>query len=152
MENKHKVLPAETMMEHVEALIAENCTVSLVVSGNSMSPFLAHGRDTVYLSPVTDELKRGDIILYRRENGAYLLHRICKVCESTYSLIGDAQSVIEDGIRPEQVIAVVTAVYRKGKLVSHDSFIWKFYEKLWIRMINVRPLLMRTYARIAGKR
>ena len=147
MEHKHKILSADTDAELIEAFIAENCAVPLVVSGNSMIPFLKDGRDTVYLYSVTDSLKRGDIVFYKRDNGAYVLHRICKINGDTYSLVGDAQSFIEHGIRRDQIVAVVTLVYRKGKYIGKRNLIWQFFAKIWIRMIKLRPWVLKTYTR-----
>ena len=47
---------------------------SLLVTGYSMRPSLLHGRSVVYISRISPEqkLKRGDIILFRRNGG-----RVC---------------------------------------------------------------------------
>lgn len=150
MEHKLRVLPPEELMEQLLGLLEEAESVPLVISGNSMSPFLVHGRDTVYLSKVTAPLKRGDMILYRRRSGEYILHRICGVEGDTFCLVGDAQPVIERGIRREQVLAIVTAVRHKGKLLRKGSFWWDFFEKAWLRVIPIRPLLVRMYALFRG--
>ena len=117
----------------------------LIISGNSMLPFLRHGRDTVYLSKITAPLKRGDMILYQRRGGAYILHRIYRAEEESYTLVGDGQLGLEPGIRPCQVLAVVTAVRRKGKLLRKGSFLWEFYEHIWLGMLPLRPLIFRLY-------
>lgn len=151
MEHIVKVLPPEVLMEQLLELMKETGTVSLVISGDSMAPFLCHGRDTVYLSGPDRALKRGDMILYRRTGGAYVLHRICRVEEDSLSLIGDNQWAVEPGIRRDQVLALVTAVRRKGKLLKPGSFCWDFFEKVWIRMIPFRPLICRIYMAMRGR-
>ena len=62
------------------------------------------------------------------------------------ALVGDAQTVLEYGIRPEQVLAVVTAVRRKGKLLKSGDFCWDFFEKIWIRMVFLRPAAKAAYS------
>lgn len=151
MDRKLNIADPEELMEPLLALLEEAETVPLVISGSSMNPFLVHHRDTVYLSKVSRPLKKGDMILYRRGNGAYVLHRICAVREETYDLVGDAQTRIEPGIRPEQVLALVTAVRRKGKLLQSGSFWWAFFEKVWIRMIPLRPVILGSYSRVFHK-
>ena len=148
MERKVKVLDPEQLMEPLLGLLAEAESVPLVISGSSMLPFLAHGRDTVYLSRVNRPLKKGDMILYRRDNGAYILHRIFRVEKETYTLVGDAQIQLETGVRPDQVLALVTAVRRKGKLLRSGSFWWIFFEKVWIRMVPLRPGVVAAYSRL----
>ena len=54
-------------------------TFSLTITGTSMFPFIVGNRDKVTLSPITGELKKNDLPLYRRSNGAFVLHRIVKV-------------------------------------------------------------------------
>lgn len=132
-------------MERILAVMETGTAAPLVISGNSMSPFLVHGRDTVYLTPPPNRLKKGDMILYRRASGSYVLHRICAVEGDTFCLIGDAQQEKEPGIRRDQVIALVTAVRRKGKLLKKGSFLWTFFETVWIRMIPLRPGALRIY-------
>ena len=141
--NNTKVLPPEAAVERILAVMETGTAAPLVISGNSMSPFLVHGRDTVYLTPPPDRLKKGDMIFYRRDSGSYVLHRICAVEGDTFCLVGDGQVEKEPGIRRDQVIALVTAVRRKGKLLKKGSFLWAFFENVWIRMIPLRPAALR---------
>lgn len=110
-----------------------------------MTPFLVHGRDTVYLSRADKPLKKGDMALYQRCNGAYVLHRVYKVNCGMYTMVGDAQTHTEPGIRPEQIRAVVTAVRRKDQLLQKGSFWWFFFEKIWIRALPLRPIAKNIY-------
>lgn len=151
MERNGRHLPAAVLMEQLLDVVQTGETVPLVITGSSMTPFLAPGRDAVYLSNVSRPLKKGDMILYRRNSGAYVLHRILRVEEGTYALVGDAQTDIEQGIRPDQVLALVTAVRRKGKLLEPGCFWWDFFEKIWIRMIPLRPIAAGLYRRIFRK-
>ena len=81
MEHKVRTIDPEELMPQLPQLLQQAQAVPLIISGNSMAPFLAHGRDTVYLSKLTGPLKRGDMILYRRKTGQYILHRIYRVRE-----------------------------------------------------------------------
>lgn len=150
MEHNVKILPPEVLMDQLLGLLEDTESVPLVISGSSMTPFLVHGRDTVYLSKVKHPLKKGDMILYCRDNGAYILHRICRVEGETYTLVGDAQTLLEPGVRQDQVRAVVSAVCRKGKILRSGSFWWDFFERIWIRMISLRPAAMAVYSRLMG--
>ena len=148
MEPKLKVVAPEVLMEDLLKTMEETQTVPLVISGSSMTPFLVRGRDTGYLSTIQRPLKKGDMILYRRDSGAYILHRICDLDGETYTLVGDAQTQREPGIRREQVLALVTAVRRKGRLLQPGSFWWEFFEKIWLRLIPLRPVIVRIYAAV----
>lgn len=146
MESNVKVLSAEELIPSLLELLEEADCVPLVISGSSMTPFLVHNRDTVYLSKVRQPLKRGDMILYRRDNGKYVLHRIYRTDPESYTLVGDAQTALERGIRPDQVLALVSAVRRKGKLLQPGSFWWAFFQRIWIRLVPLRPGILAIYS------
>lgn len=149
MKTETKIKQPEVLLEEYRRLLWENPSIDalpLVISGSSMNPFLAHGRDTVYLSRLTRPVRRGDMLLYRRENGNYVLHRVYKAGPESLTMIGDAQTALEPGIRREQVIAIVTRVERKGKRFGPGSFWWEFFEKVWIRIIPLRRMIQRLYS------
>ena len=149
MKTQTKTMQPEVLLEEYRRLLGDDPSIDalpLVITGNSMSPFLIHGRDTVYLSRLTRPVRRGDMLLYRRENGNYVLHRVFKAGPESLTMIGDAQTVLEPGIQPEQVIAIVTRVERKGKQLAPGSFWWEFFEKGWIRIIPLRRLIQRLYS------
>lgn len=142
------MLPPEVLLEEYRRLLSEEPEIRalpLIISGNSMNPFLIHGRDTVYLSRLTRPVRRGDILLYQRRNGAYVLHRVWKVGKDGYTMVGDAQTVLEPGIQDDQIIAIVTAAVRKGKRQAPGGFWWEFFEKIWIRIVPMRPWIRRIY-------
>ena len=118
----------------------------MVISGSSMSPFLIHARDSVWLKKPNRPLKVGDIVFYQRESGQYVLHRICKIKSDGYYMIGDAQTQIEGPLKREQIFAQIGKVERKGKILKPGDFWWNFFEKVWIRMIPVRVIVTRIYA------
>lgn len=145
MEHKVKVMEPELLIPPLLELLEDTPSVPLTITGDSMTPFLSHGRDMVFLSKITRPPQKGDMILYRRDNGNYVLHRVYKA-GSTYTMVGDAQTLLEKGIRPEQMLAIVTEVNRKGKMLKKGSFWWDFFEKIWIRMVPVRPAIRSAYS------
>lgn len=150
MKTQRTVLPPELLLEEYRKLLQEENVkeLPLTVTGNSMSPFLIHGRDTVYLSRLTRPARRGDILLYRRDNGGYVLHRVYAVTPEGYTMVGDAQTELETGIRPDQVIAIVTRAVRKEQELGPGSFWWDFFETQWIRMLPVRAPVHKLYSAI----
>lgn len=118
----------------------------VMISGNSMAPFLKHGRDTVFLSRIERPIRRGDMILYRRPSGAYILHRVYKVKDGSLTMIGDAQITLEPCIPIENAIATVTSVTRKGKLLTQKSLTWLFYERIWLTLVPLRPFIFKLHS------
>lgn len=150
MKTETKRMEPQILLEEYHRILEEEEEVAalpLTVTGNSMSPFLIHGRDTVYLSRLTRPPRRGDILLYRRSTGGYVLHRVYAVKKDGLTMVGDAQTALEPGIQERQVLAVVTAVLRKDIKLEPGSFWWMFFEKIWIRLLPVRKPIRWTYNR-----
>ena len=117
-------------------------SVAIPVAGGSMVPFLHHG-DTVYLDLLDSPPKRGDIVLYTRESGRYILHRIYKVNkDGSFIMVGDAQQVLEWIESREQIHARVTSARHKGKLNRPGTLRWWAYRHIWLWLLPVRHWLM----------
>ena len=126
--------------------------VSMLISGSSMAPFLCHQRDTIVFrkpDPVAEKpLKRGDMVFYQRASGQFVMHRIYRVRPEGLYIVGDAQTEIEGPVALEQVFAIVTGVQRKGIWIGPDDFWWKFFRTVWIRLVPLRPVLVKAYGLI----
>ena len=133
----------------MEELIQQNDVVTIPISGFSMNPFLADKRDAVLVKRPKRDLKRGDIVLYKRRNGQYILHRIWRVKREGYFIVGDAQTGIEGPIKPDQIIGLVEKIRRKGKWIDETDFLWQFFEKIWIRILPLRPVIRKVYSVLA---
>ena len=104
------------------------------VTGNSMCPFLYPG-DVVYLNPVS-ALKSGDIVLFTRCDGSYVLHRIYRIQKNgTYLMLGDNQLQLEP-VPAEQIHGMVTSARCKEKMLTPKSLRWWCFEKLWSRPLR----------------
>lgn len=111
--------------------LAVGQTVKFYPTGNSMLPMLKPGRDSVLLSPVPERLHKGDLPLYQRENGQYVLHRVIAAGE-TYTCCGDNLVALETDVKHSQMIALVTAFTRNGKTVSVNALSYRVYWRLWM--------------------
>ena len=82
--------------------------------GVSMLPMLKTGRDTVVIVKKENRLSPLDVALYKRGDGAYVLHRVLSVTEKGYIIRGDNCYV--DEIVPEYaVLGVLREFYQKDK-------------------------------------
>lgn len=131
-------------------LTEEGKLVSMLIAGGSMTPFLIHQRDYIYFEKPKRELRKGDPVFYQRDDGQFVMHRICKVNkDGTYDIIGDAQNYIEHGIRRDQIFALIVKAKRKGKIIGPGDFWWEFFEKVWIRIIPFRGVMTKAYSIVA---
>ena len=135
-----RLVDTQEYMEMIRALLEDGQEVSMIVTGNSMRPFLKHGRDKICMKKTDRKLRKGDIVFYRRENGQYVMHRILKCGDQSYTLLGDGQIVPESGIRQEQIFARITKVQVRGQWIGPENFRWRFFEHIWIRFCGIRKL------------
>ena len=93
----------------------------LIPKGVSMLPTIKGDVDTVTLE-APDSLKSGDIVLYKRENGQVVLHRIVKIIGDELTLCGDAQMDFELGIKADDVVARVREIKKGERIIERGSF------------------------------
>lgn len=148
---KTRTVPMESIVELIQLQLAHGQRANLVVTGSSMLPMLHHRRDSVLLAPAGTDLKKGEIILYRRENGKYILHRVIAVTDSGYICSGDNQ-VDREPVTQEQIIAVVVGFTRKGKFRQTDAFFYRLYTALWVELFPLRRYYLVIRRRIGRLR
>ena len=142
-----RIVDIDIYIPVLQELLLEGKEVSLTITGNSMSPFLVHGRDEIMISPPNGKWKKGDMAFYKRANGRYVMHRIYKVDkQGDCFFVGDGQQTIEGPIAPEQIFGKITSVRRKGKWIGPKDFWWFFFEQIWIRILPFRPVCRKVYA------
>jgi len=114
------VLDLKEYWELIELSIANGGEFRLYHKGISMMPLLRQGVDSVVLvSP--DNIKKYDIVMYRRDNGDMVMHRIVKMKSNQLTMCGDNHFELEKGIRPEQVLAKVKGIYRGEEYVDIEN-------------------------------
>ena len=118
--------------------------------GVSMRPLIKQGRDLLIVTMPQGRLKKYDIPLYKRKNGQYVLHRVVKVKDDGYVILGDNCIKWENDIKDDQIIGVLTSLVRKGKEVDFNSFGYRFYSRAWYLLYPVRVIFMSA-RRLAGK-
>lgn len=140
-----RTLPAAVLMPEYESLLRDGAELPLVISGESMLPFLRPGRDTVYLKQPDAPLQRGEIAFYRRSDGSYILHRVYRAVPGAYWFLGDAQTRVEGPLPAQCVFAHVTAVRRGGRLILPGQLLWRIFSGPWLEHVRLRPRLLRVY-------
>lgn len=139
-DKKTVILPMDQLIGLVQLQLSEKGSASLVVTGNSMLPIFRHMRDRVLLAP-PENFKKGDIILYRRDDGKYVLHRILKKKDGYVICSGDNQWVVER-VEDTWVLAVVTGFYKHSKQYSVTNKWYRLYKWVWVAFFPVRrPIL-----------
>ena len=140
--------PPWEALPRIKAALAEGRPCRLVVTGTSMLPFLRNKLDSVILTPETGEIQRNDILFYLRSPNVCVLHRVWQVNpDGTLLLCGDAQVALEP-VRREQVIARVSHIQRKNRLISCKNPILRFFVMIWRWLYPVRPQTLALLRRL----
>ena len=142
--------------QDIEGLLTQGSAVQFMPRGYSMYPLFVPGRDEAVVAPAdTDRLKRGDVVLYRRDKSILVLHRIWKRKGDLFFLVGDNQREIEGPLRPDQIKGILVQVIRKGRRFSTGNFVYRALAWVWLWLRPMRPFLSHIVAgckRILGRK
>lgn len=136
----------------IEQLLKDGQFIQMTVDGYSMYPMLVPGRDMVILAPLPErKLRRGDVVLYRRENSILVLHRVYKAAPEGLYMVGDNQTGIEGPLAYSQARGILAAFIRKGKKVSVRQPVYWILSRIWLRMRPFRHKLAVLVHRVKQK-
>lgn len=124
-------------------ILAKSGHLAYTTRGVSMRLLLKQGRDVVNIRARSSErCAKYDAALFVRDNGQYVLHRILKVLEGGYWIVGD-NCVGGEFVREEQVIGVLESVTRNGRTLSMNAPMVRFYVLLWCAPWRTRFFVLR---------
>ena len=133
----------------IERLLEQGRSIQVKPQGYSMYPLFVPGRDEAIIEKAESvRLKRGDVVLYRREGGILVLHRIWRVRKEGFFMVGDNQSEVEGPLHREQIKGILTGFIHKGKYVSVKNPVYYLACRLWLFLRPVRPVLSRIAAAV----
>ena len=95
--------------------------VEITLAGTSMQPLIRMNRDAVVIEPYDREIRIGDIVLFRRADGAYVVHRVYKISGDRIITLGDNCENPDAPIEKGQVLGRVTRIRRGSRTIDPDS-------------------------------
>ena len=144
------LVPAEKLFPLIEELLIGGQDVVINARGNSMYPLIRDVKDSVKLTAATyGAIKKGDVTLIQRDDGVYVIHRVCKKTPVSFYMVGDRQRGIEGPLRPDQLIALVDEVRRGGRTIRRGSLLWSLYAHIWLIL---RPVRRQTLGALSAVR
>ncbi len=119
--------------------------------GTSMLPLLKQGRDLFIIEPVKGvRCKKYDVVLYRCPPDKYVLHRIVKVREKDYVILGDNCLYKEYGIKDEDILGVMTGFVRKGRQWNCNDIRYRLFVRFWLLCFPCRKLWKKLIGKVHG--
>ena len=113
-------MPLEELWPLIEEVFSAGGRFRLFPRGNSMLPLIRPNIDSVLIERPT-EISRYDILLYRRQNGQFVLHRLMKIEKDTFTMCGDHQYYLEKGLPRDAVLARVCGIYFGDNYLPFDA-------------------------------
>ena len=143
-----KQVPNAILIPEVVRMMEEGHTVTIMLKGFSMRPFLENNRDKALLKKAVSPQK-GDPVLAEIKPHVYVLHRIININGDNVILRGDGNLNTEH-CQLKDIKGAVVGFYRKGRttLDRTDGRKWKTYSLVWTRLYPIRRWLLAFYRRI----
>lgn len=139
------------LMPTISEVIAAGGSFRLYPRGTSMQPMLVEGEDSVELT-AAEPYRVGDVLLYRRENGQFVLHRLIGTVGDTLVFCGDNQNAPEFGIPRRAVLAKLGGYYKGDAHHTLDEPDYVRYAEARVarfpRLVRQNPRAARLYRRI----
>lgn len=126
----------------LEKEILSGKPVITLTSGDSMEPLLFHHSTRVVIVKAHFPLKKGDLPVYKRPSGQFVMHRIVDVKEPYYYTRGDNRYFKEE-VPQEWILGIVKEIYRKDKHFMVSDWRYRIYVKVWNIIFPLRYLLYR---------
>lgn len=148
LKTEEKQFANSLLLPEIVKMLNEGHSVTLLLRGYSMRPFLEDGRDKALLTSAHD-VKVGDAVLAEISPKHFVLHRIIRLEGNNVTLRGDGNLGIET-CKLEDIKASVIGFYRKGskKIDRTDGKKWRIYSAIWTRLFPFRRYLLAAYRRI----
>ncbi len=134
----NKVVSMDEIIPLIEQKLNEDGKVVFTPKGTSMLPTIEEGVDSVSLVKPDFPLAKYSIVLYKRDSGEFILHRIIGRSKGCYTMRGDNQYVEEKGVREDQIVGAVRTYTHKGEVYEAYGPDNITYAKKRIKKINRR--------------
>ena len=138
-----QTIKLSSLLPFIEEAFERGTTFKIQITGTSMNPLLYEKRDFVLIKKPSFPLGIGDIPLYRRKSGAFVLHRIVGKDEAGYIMCGDNQFILEHGITDNDIIGVVCEMNIDGKKIRVDDEDYIKHKEKYVNNVSERYPLRR---------
>lgn len=115
-----------------------------------MRPLVRRGRDHVTITPLTRALKKGDVVLFARRDGRYVVHRVRRLRVGAVETLGDACRNPDGWMPADCIWGLVTRVERGGRAINLDTPFSRSLGRVWMALLPLRRLYYSA-RRFAGR-
>ena len=111
--------------------------------GTSMEPLIHEQQDNIFVVKNKGRLKKYDVAVYVTPQGKYIMHRVVKVCDDHYVIVGD-NLLKKEYVTDDMICGVLVGFYKKGKkyIDCTSSKKYMIYSKIWVALLPIRPAIL----------
>ena len=125
----------------IDEMLYSGGKVTFTTNGASMQPILKSG-DSVTLIKA-NEYKNGDVVLFRKEDGKFILHRIIRIRGNEVLTQGDSLSSIDEPIDKSKILGKAIAFIGENKTVYENEPSYKLYKLIYMSCLGRKLRLLR---------
>ncbi len=130
----------DSIFEVMEEMLSLNKEVTFTTNGDSMRPLLLSG-ESVTLKRFS-KYKKGDVVLFKKDDGSFVLHRIIKIKKDTVFTQGDALISDDQPFNKNKIIGKAIAFIKKDETIKISSFSYFVYKMVYMSLVgrNLRKI------------
>ena len=127
-------------MNNIELCIEEIGCALVPTKGTSMLPLLEEGKALVEVVRADcNQLKKGDVVLYKKNDGTLVLHRIIKAeSKEVFTVLGDHQFKNAERVNKQQIIPIAQGFFINGSYVDENTRWYRIYKRIWLSSLTLR--------------
>ena len=121
-------------------LIQDGASINakIQLAGDSMEPLVRKNRDFVTVCPLYRELKIGDIVLFHRSDGAFVVHRVRALSEDRVITLGDNCFQNDAPHKLSEIYGLITKIERGKRVINTDSKRARLYGRFRMATLKFR--------------
>lgn len=135
----------------IEEVLQREGKVIDVPVGNSMYPLLKHKRTAFVVSALSTDIRKNDVVLFKRNNNSYVLHRVVKLLPNNYLRIRGDNCLVHDDVNREEIIGIMVGLYKDKHYIDckhsiyYRNYLLSYRLLFWIRKLfdYTRKLIKR---------
>ena len=108
--------------------------------GTSMEPLIHEQQDNIIVVKNKGRLKKYDVAVYVTPQGKYIMHRVVKVCDDHYVIVGD-NLLKKEYVTDDMICGVLVGFYKKY-IDCTSSKKYMIYSKIWVALLPIRPAIL----------
>jgi len=126
----------------IKEILEKSGTYSGLTVGCSMEPLLHEQKDNIIVVRPEGRLKKYDVALYVTPYGKYIMHRVIKVEDDHYIIMGD-NLLKKEYVTDDMICGKLVGFFKNGKkyIDCENSKLYKLYSRIWVAIIPIKPAL-----------